>query len=64
MSKGRWAEWFQHGTVTLGLRPKDFWQLSLWEWRSLIGVPERVSAEEALSLKRDLARLTQLHPDT
>ena len=51
----RWQSWFALGVVRFGLRPSDFWALSLCEWAALVrslappgGQPPERSAIEAM----------------
>lgn len=51
-----WAEWLRAGALAFGLKPAEFWRLSLAEWRALAGGGGAPSA-------RELAALMRRHPD-
>jgi len=51
-----WAEWLRAGAFALGLKPAEFWALSLAEWRALAGVGGAPTADELKALMR-------AHPD-
>ena len=44
-----WRSWFALGVVRFGLRPKDFWALSLAEWLALL---TSVQGEGVAGLRR------------
>ena len=58
----RWQAWFALGVIRFGLRPADFWALSLAEWLALLA-----SLKPRRSAPPDRARLEALraaYPDT
>ena len=58
-----WAEWFHFGVAVLGMRPDDFWALSLDEWRWLIA-PARSNGSQHTLTRAGFDALRTLYPDT
>lgn len=52
-----WREWLAYAVLSLGLSPRDFWALTLFEWRSL--APEGTVAMD----RSGLEKLIALYPD-
>lgn len=52
-----WREWFAYAVLSLGLSPRDFWALTLFEWRAL--APEGAGAMD----RGGLEKLIALYPD-
>jgi uncharacterized phage protein (TIGR02216 family) len=58
MSETPWAAWLAHAMAAFRLPPKEFWMLSLREWRAL------TRPHDAAPLSRaDLDRLAARFPD-
>lgn len=57
----RWQAWFALGVVRFGLRPADFWALTLPEWLALVG-SLRATAPIAPS-RASLEALRAAYPD-
>ena len=62
-----WNRWLEIGLGVMGLRPKDFWNMTLVEWRAaLVGFSERhgagVRTAEAMGAS-ELAALMRRFPD-
>ena len=58
----RWQAWFALGVIRFGLRPADFWSLSLAEWLALLS-----SLKPRLPAPPGRARIEALraaYPDT
>jgi uncharacterized phage protein (TIGR02216 family) len=51
-----WAEWLRAGVRALGLKPAEFWRLSLAEWQALARAGLAPSTDE-------LKELMRAHPD-
>jgi uncharacterized phage protein (TIGR02216 family) len=58
MSVTPWAEWLRAGVRAFGLKPAEFWRLSLAEWQALA----RAGARFAPSTD-ELKDLMRAHPD-
>jgi hypothetical protein len=58
MAETHWAAWLRHAVVSLGLRPADFWALSLKEWRML-----NPSARSETLSRNEFETLRQQFPD-
>jgi uncharacterized phage protein (TIGR02216 family) len=58
MSVTPWADWLRAGARALGLKPAEFWRLSLAEWQALA----RSGAGVAPSTD-ELKALMRAHPD-
>lgn len=56
-----WSDWFVFAVSVLRLSPHEFWQLSVVEWRWLLGTTQAISGE---SFNRDmLDALIEQYPD-
>jgi hypothetical protein len=55
--KSHWQAWFAFAVLRLGLRPADFWALSLSEWLALVRASQGGTVK-ALS-RQDLEALLQ-----
>ncbi|MEL6507009.1 MAG: phage tail assembly chaperone [Pseudomonadota bacterium] len=50
-----WADWFRFATLTLGLTPVSFWQLSVCEWTWLLNTHEDAGpSPQDINALRDL----------
>jgi len=54
--KTPWAEWLA-AARRLGVRPPEFWRLSLWEWQALTAGAVRPPDQNELN------ELMRAHPD-
>ena len=57
-----WQAWFFIGVVRFGLRPRDFWALSLSEWQALLSQLDPPGA--CPPARAELDRLRAEFPDT
>lgn len=53
-----WRDWFVFAVTKLGLRPGDFWALSIEEWIWLL----QAQSQDRLA-KRELLKLKEKFPD-
>lgn len=59
--KERWRTWLRLAVLRFGLPPKDFWALSLSEWRALLA--ELQEGEGAALDRAGLEALRAAYPD-
>jgi len=57
----RWRAWLRLAVLRFGLSPRDFWALSLAEWRALLAGPGE--GEGAALNRAGLERLRAAFPD-
>jgi uncharacterized phage protein (TIGR02216 family) len=53
-----WRAWMMFGLGRLGLSPREFWTMSLTEWRAIMAAHEPPVLE-----RTELETLMQEHPD-
>lgn len=53
-----WDAWMAHGIGRLRLAPRDFWSLSVREWRAVLG-----QDRDPAMTRRELEDLLKDHPD-